>query len=150
MEHAKTPWEVGIGKRIKVGNDNIDLKYNAEHIVKCVNEYDALRTENASLVERCEELEFQLNEIRTLAKRLHEEHSLKEFYSIFNKLWKSGYHEEMSLALYTLQLYENGFDLKTWKFLKPKLKLGLIVLLIGVYLFLLQAIIARPELIEAS
>ena len=61
-------------------------------------------------------------EIRTLAKRLHEEHGLKEFYTIFNKLWGSGYHEEMSLALYTLQLYENEFDLDTWKFLKPHLK----------------------------
>ena len=61
-------------------------------------------------------------EIRTLAKRLHQEHSLKEFYKIFNKLWDSGYHEEMSLALYTLQLYEDDFDLKTWKFLKSKLK----------------------------
>ena len=61
-------------------------------------------------------------EIRVLAKRLHEEHGLKEFYSIFNKLWKSGYHEEMSLALYTLQLYEKEFDIQTWKFLKPKLK----------------------------
>jgi len=60
-------------------------------------------------------------EIRILAKRLYEEHSLKEFYKIFNRLWKSGYHEEMSLALYTLQLYEKDFDLKTWKFLKPKL-----------------------------
>jgi 3-methyladenine DNA glycosylase AlkD len=65
---------------------------------------------------------IRVPEIRTLAKRLHEEHSLKEFYSIFNKLWKSGYHEEMSLALYTLQLYESEFDLNTWKFLKPKLK----------------------------
>jgi 3-methyladenine DNA glycosylase AlkD len=61
-------------------------------------------------------------EIRTLAKRLHEEHSLKDFYKIFNKLWKSGYHEEMSLALYSLQLYEEDFDMNTWKFLKPKLK----------------------------
>jgi len=61
-------------------------------------------------------------EIRTLAKRLHEEHNLKEFYSVFNRLWKSGYHEEMSLALYSLQLYEEDFDMSTWRFLKPKLK----------------------------
>lgn len=60
-------------------------------------------------------------EIRILAKRLHEEHSLKEFYNIFNRLWKSGYHEEMSLALYTLQLYEKDFDLTTFQFLKPKI-----------------------------
>ena len=60
-------------------------------------------------------------EIRTMAKRLHDEHSLRQFYKIFNKLWKSGYHEEMSLALYALQLYEKDFDMATWNFLKPKL-----------------------------
>jgi len=64
---------------------------------------------------------IRVPEIRILAKRLHEEHSLKDFYNIFNKLWKSGYHEEMSLALYTLQLYEEDFDLTTFQFLKPKL-----------------------------
>jgi 3-methyladenine DNA glycosylase AlkD len=61
-------------------------------------------------------------EIRTLAKRLHEERNLKDFYKTFDKLWESGYHEEMSLALYALQLYEQEFDMKTWKFLKPRLK----------------------------
>jgi len=61
-------------------------------------------------------------EIRIMAKRLHEEHNLKEFYEIFDRLWGSGYHEEMSLALYSLQLYEEEFDMKTWKFLKPRLK----------------------------
>jgi len=61
-------------------------------------------------------------ELKTLAKKLNEEHSLKEFYKIFDKLWNSGYHEEMSLAIYTLQLYSDEFDLSTWKFIKPKLK----------------------------
>lgn len=65
---------------------------------------------------------IKVPEIRTLAKKLHEQHTLKEFYKIFNRLWKSNYHEEMSLAIYTLQLYKEEFDLKTWKFLKPKLK----------------------------
>jgi len=65
---------------------------------------------------------IRVPEIRILAKRLYEEHSLKEFYSIFNRLWKSGYHEEMSLALYALQLYEKDFNLTTFRFLKPKLK----------------------------
>ncbi len=60
-------------------------------------------------------------EIRIMAKHLYEEHELKDFYRVFNRLWNSGYHEEMSLALYTLQLYEKEFDIKTWKFLKPKL-----------------------------
>ena len=61
-------------------------------------------------------------ELKTLAKRLHEEHSLKKFYPVFNKLWNSGYQGEKSLAIYTLQLYKEEFDLSTWKFLKQKLK----------------------------
>lgn len=61
-------------------------------------------------------------ELRTLAKRLHEEHSLKSFYPIFNKLWRSGYQGEKSLAIYTFRLYKDEFDLTTWRFLKPKLK----------------------------
>ena len=65
---------------------------------------------------------IRVPEIRVLAKRLHEEHSLNDFYKIFDKLWKSGYHEEMSLALYTLQLYEDEFDIHTWEFLEPKLE----------------------------
>jgi 3-methyladenine DNA glycosylase AlkD len=61
-------------------------------------------------------------EIRTLARHLYDEHELKDFYRVFNRLWNSGYHEEMSLALYTLQLYEKEFDLATFRFLKPKLE----------------------------
>jgi 3-methyladenine DNA glycosylase AlkD len=61
-------------------------------------------------------------ELRVLAKKLHSEQDLKKFYRVFNKLWKSKYHEEMSLAIYTLELYQKDFNLKTWKFIKPKLK----------------------------
>ena len=61
-------------------------------------------------------------ELRTLAKRLHEEHEIKDFYKVFNRLWRSSYHEEMSLAIYALQMYRDEFDLHTWKFLKSKLK----------------------------
>jgi len=64
---------------------------------------------------------IRVPELRTLAKRLHEEHGIKDFYKVFNKLWESGYHEEMSLAIYTLQLYKEEFNLNTWKFLKTKL-----------------------------
>lgn len=60
-------------------------------------------------------------EIRMMARQLYEEHELKDFYKVFNRLWNSGYHEEMSLALYALQLYENEFSLTTFQFLKPKL-----------------------------
>ncbi len=65
---------------------------------------------------------IRVPELRVMAKRLHEEHDLRDFYRVFNKLWSSGFHEEMSLALYTLQLYEDDFDLSTWKFIKPRLK----------------------------
>jgi len=64
---------------------------------------------------------IRVPELRTLAKRLHEEHGVEDFYKVFNRLWKSGYHEEMSLAIYTLQLYKEEFDLNTWKFLKTKI-----------------------------
>jgi hypothetical protein len=60
-------------------------------------------------------------ELKTMAIKLNEEHSLKDFYKIFDKLWNSGYNREMSLALYTLQLYEKDFDSGTWEFLKDKL-----------------------------
>ena len=63
---------------------------------------------------------LRVPELKTLAKRLHEEHNIRDFYKVFNKLWKSGYHEEMSLAIHTLQLYREEFTLMTWKFLKTK------------------------------
>lgn len=65
---------------------------------------------------------IRVPELRILAKKLHEEHSLTDFYKIFDRLWESGYHEEMSLAIYTLQLYKEEFNLGTWKFLKTKIK----------------------------
>ena len=65
---------------------------------------------------------IRVPEIRQLAEHLYDEHNLKDFYKVFNRLWKSNYHEEMSLALYTLQLYEEDFDLGTYNFLKPKLE----------------------------
>jgi 3-methyladenine DNA glycosylase AlkD len=65
--------------------------------------------------------ETKVPEIKVLAKRLHEEHSLKEFYKVFDRLWESGYHEEMSLAIYTLESYEEDLDLSAWNFIKPKL-----------------------------
>lgn len=66
--------------------------------------------------------ETRIPEIEVLAKRLHEEYRLKEFYRVFNKLWNAGYQEERSLAIYTLQLYKEDFDIETWKFIKNKLK----------------------------
>jgi 3-methyladenine DNA glycosylase AlkD len=64
----------------------------------------------------------KIPELKTMAKRLHEEYKLKKFYKLFDKFWKSSYHEEMSLAIYTLQLYQDEFNLGTWRFLKTKLE----------------------------
>jgi len=66
--------------------------------------------------------ESRVPELKVLANRLHEEYDLKEFYKVFNKFWNSGYNEERTLAVHTLQLYKEDFDLDTWRFLKPKLK----------------------------
>lgn len=66
--------------------------------------------------------ETKVPELKVLANRLHEEHSLEDFYKIFDKLWNSVHSRETSLGIYTLQLYKDDFDLKTWKFLKFKLK----------------------------
>ncbi len=66
--------------------------------------------------------ETQVPELKVLAKRLHQEYNLKQFYSVFNKFWKSRKAREMSLAIYTLQLYKDDFDLVTWGFVKQKLR----------------------------
>lgn len=64
----------------------------------------------------------KIPEIKTMAKKLYEENSLKDFYQVFDNLWNSGRQEKRLLCIYTLELYEDDFDLSTWKFLKPKLK----------------------------
>lgn len=66
--------------------------------------------------------ETKVPELNILAKRLHEEYSLEEFYRVFNRFWKSGYRDKMSLAIYTLRLYEEDFDLGTWSFIRPRLR----------------------------
>lgn len=65
--------------------------------------------------------EIRVPELKILAKRLHEEYKLKEFYKVFDKLWYSGYHEERALSIHAMQLYKEEFDLRTWNFLKSKL-----------------------------
>ena len=61
-------------------------------------------------------------ELKILANRLHEEYSLKDFYKVFNRFWNSGIPKESILAIYTLQLYREEFNLDTWKFIKLKIK----------------------------
>jgi len=66
--------------------------------------------------------ETKVPELKTLAKRLHKENTLKQFYRVFNKLWNSGYEKEKTLAIHTLHLYKKDFNTQTYKFLKLKLK----------------------------
>jgi 3-methyladenine DNA glycosylase AlkD len=61
-------------------------------------------------------------EIKVLANRLHEEYILKDFYKVFNRLWKSGYHNERVMAIYALRMYKGDYDKGTWEFLIPRLK----------------------------
>jgi len=66
----------------------------------------------------------KIPEIKTLAKKLHEEHSLEEFYKVFNKLWRSGYHNERVLAIKTLKLYKEDFDFTSLCRVAPSRVLG--------------------------
>ena len=62
---------------------------------------------------------YKTPELDVMAKKIHDEYSLKEFYRIFNRLW-NGYRR--SLAIHSLALYNEDFDLDTWRFIKTKLK----------------------------
>jgi len=46
---------------------------------------------------------------------------INKVYSLFDDLWNSGNHEEMSLAIHILQQYKKKFDYNTWKFLRLRL-----------------------------
>jgi len=43
-------------------------------------------------------------------------------YNLFDELWNSGYHEEMSLAIFILAFQNKKFDIETLKFLFPRLE----------------------------
>jgi len=64
----------------------------------------------------------KIPEMKVMAKKLHDEHNLREFYRVFNRLWKSGYHNERVLAIHALELYKKDFNLDTWKFIRPRLR----------------------------
>ncbi len=46
---------------------------------------------------------------------------MHELYNLFDELWNSGNHEEMSIAIHILQQYKKQFSVETWKFLKERL-----------------------------
>ncbi len=63
----------------------------------------------------------KIPEIEVLAKRLHDEYDLNDFYNVFNKFWNSGLNGDRILAIHTLMIYNEEFDINTWNFLKSKL-----------------------------
>lgn len=58
-------------------------------------------------------------ELRKMAKEMKKEKNMNiyECYNIFDELWNSGNHEEMSLALYLLDLFKKEYSIETWDFL---------------------------------
>lgn len=57
--------------------------------------------------------------LRKIAKE-YENLDLNSAYQLFNELWNSGNHEEMSFACFLLQNYKQK-DRNMWEFLSPKL-----------------------------
>ncbi len=57
---------------------------------------------------------------RNLAKG-YRNRNMYEVYNLFDELWNSGNHEEMSLAIHIIQQYRKNFNIETWKFLKSRL-----------------------------
>ncbi|MEM0465943.1 MAG: DNA alkylation repair protein [Candidatus Pacearchaeota archaeon] len=92
-------------KRLKKLNDK-ELKEDIKKFIKSSHEFYSSR----------------VPELKILANKLHEEHKLKDFYKIFDKFWASEEPREISLAIYTLQLYKDEFDINTWRFIKSKIK----------------------------
>lgn len=57
---------------------------------------------------------------RNIAKN-YKNLDIYEVYNLFDELWNSGNHEEMSIAIHILQQYRKQFTLETWKFLRARL-----------------------------
>jgi len=55
-------------------------------------------------------------QLRTIAKQ-YKHLSIYDAYNLFDELWNSGNHEEMSLALYLLGNYKKQFSKEMWTFL---------------------------------
>ena len=65
--------------------------------------------------------QHKVPEMNVMADKLHKEYSLNEFYSVFSRLWRRS-NGERSLAIHTLELYHDAFDVNTWNFLRLKLQ----------------------------
>lgn len=58
---------------------------------------------------------------RNIAKE-YKHLGIYDVYNLFEQLWNSGNHEEMSLGIHILQLYKKQFNRETWVFLKSRLE----------------------------
>jgi len=59
-------------------------------------------------------------ELRKIAKE-YKQPGIYAAYGLFDALWNSGNHEEMSLALFILENYKKFYDGETWQFLMQRL-----------------------------
>ena len=58
---------------------------------------------------------------REIAKE-YKDLEMYDMYNLFDELWNSGNHEEMSLGIHILQLYRKKYNRETWEFLKKRLE----------------------------
>lgn len=65
-------------------------------------------------------------QLRAIAKEVAKNISIYDAYNLFDELWNSGNHEEMSFACFLLQNYKKDINLDMWKFLmhgeKPRIE----------------------------
>lgn len=59
---------------------------------------------------------IRVPKLREIAKQ-YKNLELYDVYSLFDELWRSKNHEEMSLGIFILQSYRKKYDLETWNFL---------------------------------
>ncbi|MBU3906792.1 MAG: DNA alkylation repair protein [Nanoarchaeota archaeon] len=63
---------------------------------------------------------IRVPELRKIAKE-YKNLGIYNAYNLFEELWNSGNHEEMSLGLFILENYKKQFNHETWKFLRQRL-----------------------------
>jgi len=64
---------------------------------------------------------IKVPQLRSVAKQ-YKNLSLYDTFNLFDELWNSKNHEEMSLALFLLENHKKNYNLEMWKFLKPRLE----------------------------
>jgi len=59
--------------------------------------------------------------LRAIAKQ-YKNLNIYDTFNLFDELWSSKNHEEMSLALFLLENHKKNYSLEMWTFLKPRLE----------------------------